>query len=131
MSERTPADLKATGDVLEELRVERTRQVVEHDMGREHDDRLTMTEWAWRLLRRVTDLAHPWPEAHVDVRRELVEIAAIAVAALEAHDRRQRFNRELTEAVLRVFPDGLPDGVSIEYDTRPIVVRVPVPRPVD
>jgi hypothetical protein len=74
--------------VLGEIAEERERQVTVHERTPEHDDKYTPQEWAWKLLQRVTSLSHPWPDAHADPRRELIEIAAIAVAAVEAIDRK-------------------------------------------
>lgn len=78
-----------TGDeVLDEIRTERARQIGEHGWTPEHDDHHKLPEWAWLLLRRVTELAAPFDAMPVaTTRRTLLEVAAISVAAIEAHDR--------------------------------------------
>ena len=73
--------------VILEVLDERRRQVEVHGRTEEHDDTHTPQEWGWLVLKRATDLCMPWPEAHLDSRRELIEIAAIACAAVEAMDR--------------------------------------------
>lgn len=71
-----------TFSVAGEVLAERLRQ---KQNGRPDDHDLAA--WAWLLGRRVTDLQCP-PElgAAADPRRLLIEIAAIAVAAVEALD---------------------------------------------
>lgn len=75
--------------VLLDVAAERTRQ--QDDLGHdaEHDDKLGAAEWAWLIQRRAVDLSHPWDDAHVNRRQELVQIAAIAVAAIESIDRQE------------------------------------------
>jgi len=83
-----------TTAVLLELAVERERQIAD---GRtvEQDDKHGLAEWAWLLSRRVSDLQCPWVEAvNDDPRRSLVEIAAIAVAAVESFDRQAVVHRD-------------------------------------
>lgn len=88
MADLSDIDLVNLSRIVGEVVGERVRQVTVHDRTKAVDDSRTMTEWSWILLRRVTDLAHPFASAHADERRELLEIAAVAVAALEALDRR-------------------------------------------
>jgi hypothetical protein len=72
--------------ILFEVSNERLRQL-DKGFDAEHDDRHSLPAWAYLLLRRVTDLSHPWAEAHPVARQELIEIAAIAIAAVESLDR--------------------------------------------
>lgn len=74
--------------MLFEVLDERMRQIDVHDRHAAHDDRHAAADWAWLISKRAVDLSHPWDDAHVDRRRELIEIAAIAVAAIESHDRK-------------------------------------------
>lgn len=76
----------STAAVLADVHDERSRQI---DLGYhpDHDAAVDRSRFAWLILRRAVDLAHPFIDAHPDYRHELVEIAAIAVAAIEAHDR--------------------------------------------
>ena len=67
--------------------VERERQIEDHDWTPEHDDQQTVANWAWLIGRRSSDLTCPHPEVVDDPRRLLLEIAAIAVAAIESIDR--------------------------------------------
>lgn len=77
-----------TAGVVAEIAVERGRQINEHGWTPEHDDGLGKEAWAWLLSRRVTDLSCPFDdEMSDDPRRALIEIAAIAVAGVEAIDR--------------------------------------------
>lgn len=71
--------IRVSGEVL----AERLRQI-----EAERPDDHSLAAWAWLLARRVTDLQCP-PELGVtgDPRRLLVEVAAIAIAAIEAIDR--------------------------------------------
>lgn len=76
--------------VLEEIRDERFRQRSAHGWSADRDDAHPLPSWAWLLSRRSVDIAHPQaggPTDIIDVRRTLVEIAAIAVAAIESLDR--------------------------------------------
>jgi len=75
--------------VLHEIAAERDRQEASHGFGAEHDDRHGLAEWAWLLGSRVHELACPWNDAMgIDPRRVLVEVAAIAVAAVESLERK-------------------------------------------
>jgi len=76
--------------VVNEVAVERFAQVEKHGRNAEHDDNHDRRSWAWYLGQRVHNLACPFDEAVPDERRQLIEIAAIAVAAVEAYDRRPR-----------------------------------------
>jgi len=77
-----------TAGVVAEIAVERGRQISEHGWTPEHDDGLGKDAWAWLLIRRLSDLSCPFEdEMSDDPRRALIEIAAIAVAAVEAVDR--------------------------------------------
>lgn len=81
----------ATMRVLTDVASERERQTDGKGFDQRHDDARVPAEWAWLIGRRVSDYACPGLAGLVtgeDERRQLVEIAAIAVAAIEAHDRR-------------------------------------------
>jgi hypothetical protein len=83
-------DRAATFKVLAEITAERDRQVDQHGHDPKKDDRQPMAWWGWLLARRATDLSCPIAEFVGDSpRRQLLEIAAIAVAALESLDRRE------------------------------------------
>lgn len=73
--------LQALRDVV----IERDRQDHEHG-GADHDDEHGITDWADYISR------HLWKGVRAAtlglVRRQLVRIAALAVAAIQAHDRR-------------------------------------------
>ena len=77
-----------TRDVLDEIIAERARQIDRHDHAAERDDRHPLAAWGWLLGRRASELACPYEDALPDPRRVLVEIAAIAVAAIESIDRK-------------------------------------------
>jgi len=81
--------LEATRRVLDEVGIERLRHVEHYGWDDEHDERHTVGAWAWLLGRRASDLAGVDHGAinKVEARRLLVEIAAVAVAAIEATDR--------------------------------------------
>ena len=80
--------LNDTWRVLGEILDERRRQVETHGWSPQHDDQRTLTDFAWLIARRAIDLCHPDALRAVDARRYFVEISAIAVAAIETHDRR-------------------------------------------
>jgi len=80
-----------TRGVLDEIGAERARQMESHGWRPDHDDTHQLQEWAWLIAARSHDLSCPWPDdylPHPEPRRALVEIAAIAVAAIESWDRR-------------------------------------------
>lgn len=84
----------ATDNVLEDVRTERIRQRETHGWTPSRDDSHPLSAWSWLLSRRAVDLAHPHPEdAGIDERRILVEIGAIAVAAIESWDRKAQKTR--------------------------------------
>lgn len=77
--------------VLDEITAERINQLDTHGWDDEHDDRVSLAAWAWLLAGRAHVLAHPdidTADNFAANRRRLVEVAAIAVAAIEALDRR-------------------------------------------
>lgn len=71
----------------DEIRFERARQDIKWG-GPEHDDTHGWHDW----IRFIDDQANKWP-AHPNVGKErrsrLIKIAALAVAAIESHDRRR------------------------------------------
>ena len=82
-------------DVYADIRAERERQDAKHG-GPEHDD--THTVWEWKHFRelwehRVTDMLasrHEGVYEPEDARIALVQIAALAVAQIEALGRKHR-----------------------------------------
>lgn len=75
------------GLLFREIESERDRQDAKWG-GASHDDEHATYDWAIWIRDRATLIAHGLsaPER----RRLLVEIAALAVAAIESHDRKQR-----------------------------------------
>jgi hypothetical protein len=81
-------DTAATRVVLAELLAERRNQIERHRWTPEHDDAHGPDEFAWLIARRAVEMCTPAALAAVDARRLLVEMAAIATAAIESFDRR-------------------------------------------
>lgn len=78
--------------ILSEIATERARQEQSHGRTAEDDDLHSLHEWAWLIAHRAHALSCPYPDEYLpdpDPRRALVEIAAIAVAAIESWDRRK------------------------------------------
>jgi hypothetical protein len=71
--------------VYDDIRAERQRQDVKWG-GPEHDDRHLVGDWVGLLDDRV-HLLYSDNEAGPGYRRRLVQVAALAVAAVEAFDR--------------------------------------------
>ena len=71
-------------DVLAEIVGERAAQDVQWG-GPGHDDKHTPSEWACILTEYVDRLPHDCP---MDYRTSFIKIAAVAVAAVESHDRK-------------------------------------------
>jgi hypothetical protein len=86
---RPPADPPPAGpgevDVFADIRAERARQDAKWG-GPEHDDGHALVEWA-HFIREHLDKALRGPFAKT--RRRMVEVAALAVAAIEAWDRQE------------------------------------------
>lgn len=80
-------DTAATRLVLMELLGERRNQIERHRWTPEHDDAHGPDEFAWLIARRAVEMCAPAALAAVNARRLLVEMAAIAVAAIESYDR--------------------------------------------
>lgn len=77
--------------VLAELAREHRSAMERHGFTDEHDDRHDDQDWAWRILRRVSELMAPptvIDQTPDDRRRALLEVAHIAASAVAAHDRR-------------------------------------------
>jgi ABC-type branched-subunit amino acid transport system ATPase component len=97
--------LTNTGLTVEDLGVmlevahERVRQVDRHGYDRSHDAQHDVKEWAWLLLRRITDLMHPWQGTTElgDQRRLMIELAAITVAGIVALDENDGWPKERTD----------------------------------
>jgi hypothetical protein len=79
----TPAQLAARLKVYAEISTERTRQDLEHG-GPGHDDAHTQDEWTW-LISDHNQRALQGNGRFF--RRQMVRVAALAIAAIEAHDR--------------------------------------------
>jgi hypothetical protein len=80
-------DTAATRSVLVEILDERRHQIDDHGWTPDHDDLHGLEDFAWLIARRAIDMSHRDAVHAVDCRRLFVEIAAIAVAAIEAVDR--------------------------------------------
>lgn len=87
-TDRPYVNTAATRAVLAELLEERHRQVVVHGWTPEHDDLHGTSDFAWLCARRAVEMSHPDAALMLDARRAFIEIAAIAIAAVEALDRR-------------------------------------------
>jgi hypothetical protein len=97
------AEERVMGDVYDEIRAEREAQDAEWG-GPDHDDHHTPIEWVGFIVRHTVkavggavqflDESHMWT-AHLVVsvsttplfRRQMVRVAALAVAAIESSDR--------------------------------------------
>jgi hypothetical protein len=82
-------DTAATRAVLLEVMLERRHQIDDHGWSPDHDDLHGPEDFAWLCARRAVEMSHREAVQATDSRRLFVEIAAIAVAAVEAHDRRE------------------------------------------
>lgn len=78
------ASFKATNRVLEDIMNERARQDAKWG-GPEHDDEHTMAEWFSFILARA---ACPTGYVPKHDRKIAVEMAALAIAAIESFDRK-------------------------------------------
>lgn len=81
-------DTAATRQVLTEVLDERINQVERHQWTPQHDDAHPIEDFGWLIARRAIEFSNSMAVEVVDVRRLLVECAAIAVAAIEKIDRR-------------------------------------------
>lgn len=106
--------LKGAMAVAMEIVIEREKQIA-RGFDHQHDDRQRLSDLAWLLARRANDLQAP-SLAHIsqdEPRRLLVEIAAIAVAAVESIDRRaanDELNREAFRQARPADYDDITDG---------------------
>ncbi len=92
--------------VLAEVVAERRRQDEKHG-GPAHDDTHTLPKWWGLMMQRMVGRAYPGGRA--DERKDLVQIAALAVAAVESIDRKTALPKEsaaLTKKALRGWADG-------------------------
>ncbi len=88
MAQRTKSEWSRSADVAADIWRERNRQRVEEDWSVERDDTHSVADWI-ALLARYTGRAGDEAEAG-DVaryRRRLIQVGAIAVAAIESLDR--------------------------------------------
>lgn len=75
-------------DVFEDIRKERKRQR-ERWGGAEHDDQHTWKDWSYILAEQLFDAARRAEDHNPEGwRRQLVQMAAVAVAAIESYDRK-------------------------------------------
>ena len=88
-TDSTYVDTSATRTVLAELLDERRHQIDDHGWTPDHDDLHSESDFAWLIARRAVDMCHPDAADVTDCRRLFVEIAAIAVAAIERIDRQE------------------------------------------
>jgi hypothetical protein len=79
----------STESVLLEVLAERQRQIEVHGWTPEHDDLHGLEDFGWLCARRAVEMSHAGAAGAVDCRRLFVEISTIAVAAIEAIDRRE------------------------------------------
>lgn len=77
--------LKARAIIWDEIQLERTRQDVKWG-GADHDDQHNWHDWVAYLVRH-TGKAVVWPFDLGTFRRQMVRVAALAVAAIEWADR--------------------------------------------
>lgn len=86
---------QARTKILLEVLAERHAQI-ERGFDADHDDRQPLGAFAWLLARRANDLGAPHLEqiSKDEPRRLLMEIATIAVAAVEAIDRKTEDQEE-------------------------------------
>ncbi len=82
-------------DAIADVAAERRRQQSDLGYDAENDDRHTFGDWAWLISKRSVELSTPVTTAIADPRAELVQIAAIAVAAIESFDRKEAANSSL------------------------------------
>jgi hypothetical protein len=78
-------DFERRTRAIADVQAERDRQV-RKGWSTEHDDGHTGHEWSWIIGQRVIEILDPAQDGE-STRQLLVEIAAIAVAGLEAYDR--------------------------------------------
>jgi hypothetical protein len=83
-------DTAATRAVLLEVMLERRHQIDDHGWTPDHDDLHGLEDFAWLCARRAVEMSHRDAVQVADARRLFVEIAAIAVAAIEAVERWER-----------------------------------------
>jgi hypothetical protein len=81
-------DTAATRYVLTEVLIERQHQVQDHGWDPSHDDLHGPEDFGWLCATRAVGLCQRDAAAVADARRVFVEIAAIAVAAIESLDRK-------------------------------------------
>lgn len=79
-----PKDLLEGVQAYTDIAAERIAQDAEHG-GPDHDDTHTLVEWQGFISERLPALEG----GHSEVREALVEIAALAVAAIESIDRKE------------------------------------------
>lgn len=86
-----------------EISAERQRQDLEHG-GPEHDDGHTQDEWSWMIS---DHNQRALQNGGREFRKQMVRVAALAIAAVEAHDREARRRGSLPDATGDCSPLGL------------------------
>ena len=76
-----------------EIEAERTRQDAKWG-GADHDDEHDVADWVYVILGHVSK-SRPTPESGPVFRRQMIRVAALAVAAIESCDRKLRLEQEL------------------------------------
>lgn len=113
--------------VLVELHDEHARATERHGFTDAHDDLHGDQDWAWRILRRVSELMAPptvIDQSDDDRRRALLEVAHIAASAVASHDRRSLGSPDTEDAgdalarVTAVVASGAPDGETVTSTDR-------------
>lgn len=89
-------DTAATRSVIIEILDERRHQIDHHGWTPAHDDDHATFDFAWLIGRRAMEMCNPMAADVVDCRRLFVEISAIAVAAIEALDRKDERGADQT-----------------------------------
>lgn len=116
-------------DIFSEIRIERQRQNAIHG-GPKNDDKLLMVEWIGIITRHLglaVDDAKPLGggmnnhsvcENPARYRRQMVRVAAVAVAAIEAFDRKVKFfDPKAKKSELSVEPENGSEAVQQKDET--------------
>lgn len=87
--------------ILSEIRAERERQIEDHGYDENHDSCCTMNDWVAYICAYAGRAADCKRNRGENFRKRMIKVAALAVAAIEAHDntlmvlrQRQRFRME-------------------------------------
>ncbi|WP_142851033.1 hypothetical protein [Telmatospirillum sp. J64-1] len=105
-SQQSESDTLHLVDVLTDVADERWAQDLQWG-GPEHDDQHTSLEWRALIGAHTHDLIDGRGNAAPDYRERLVKIAALAVAAIQSHDR--------TASIINVLGSG-PEPIALKED---------------